>query len=78
MKRAIRMALDRDAKADPATRMGAALRVSRQLGINVDTLRGWVTPAEIDRGTRAGTTSVDAARVAALARELRAAATPAG
>lgn len=39
--RAIRMAVD--ARRDPVTRPGACRRVGDQLGINPETLRGWVT-----------------------------------
>jgi transposase len=66
-ERAIRLVLD--AKSDPGTRMGAAQRIGQQLGINIDTLRGWVTQAEIDGGRRSGTTSTDAQRLLALERE---------
>lgn len=54
-ERSIRLVLD--AESDPATRTGAAQRIGAQLGINVDTLRGWVKQAEIDGGHRPGTTS---------------------
>src|SRR4029453_6491698 len=33
---------------------GALLRVGRQLGVNPDTLRGWVPQAEIDQSSRPG------------------------
>lgn len=68
-ERSIRLVLE--AKSDPATRTGAAQRVAAQLGINVDTLRGWVKQAEIDSGGRPGTTSSDAERLAGLEREVR-------
>ena len=42
-----------------------------QLGINPDTLRGWLKQAEIDGGTRPGVTSNEAARIAELEREVR-------
>jgi transposase len=41
------------------------------LGINPETLRNWVTQAEIDEGHRPGTTTDDAARLAELERENR-------
>ena len=68
-ERAVRMVLD--AKQDPMTRVGACRRIGQQLGINSETLRGWVTQAEIDTGDRPGTTTADAARVAELEREVR-------
>ena len=42
-----------------------------QLGINPETLRNWVTQAEIDGGVRPGTTTDDAQRLIELERENR-------
>jgi transposase len=68
-ERAIRLTLD--ARKDPTSRPGAFRRVGDQLGINAETLRGWVTQAEIDAGARPGTTSGEADRIAALERDNR-------
>jgi transposase len=68
-ERATRMAVD--ARRDPATRSGALKRIGEQLGINPETLRNWVTQAEIDDGVRPGTTTDEAARIAELERENR-------
>jgi transposase len=68
-ERAVRLVLD--AKTDPDTRTGAVRRIAGQLGINHETLRGWVNQAEIDAGTRAGTPTGEAARIAELERENR-------
>ena len=68
-ERAIRMAVD--ARRDPATRAGALRRIGDQLGVNPETLRNWVTQAEIDEGQRPGVTTEDAARIADLEREVR-------
>ena len=68
-ERAIRLAVD--ARRDPATRPGALARIGKQLGINPETLRNWVTQAEIDGGGRPGTTTADAQRLAELERENR-------
>jgi len=68
-ERATRMAVD--LRADPATRASAIQRVGQQLGIHPETLRLWVKRAEIDGGLRAGTTSAEAQRIAALERENR-------
>ena len=68
-ERAVRMALD--LRRDPATRSGALRRVGDQLGINPETLRNWVTQAEVDAGERAGTTTDEARRVVELEREIR-------
>ncbi len=68
-ERAIRLALD--ARKEPASRSGACARIGGQLGINSETLRGWVVQAEVDAGSRPGTASSDAKRVAELERENR-------
>jgi transposase len=67
-ERAIRLVLD--GKADPTNSGRNVLRrVGEQLGINPETLRGWVKQAEIDAGDRPGTTTEQAARLAELERE---------
>ena len=68
-ERATRMAVD--ARRDPATRSGALKRIGEQLSINPETLRNWVVQAEIDEGTRPGTTTDDATRLVELEREVR-------
>ena len=47
----------------------AVVRIGQRVGVNADTLRGWCKQAAIDRGERAGTTSVDAKRIKELERE---------
>jgi transposase len=68
-ERAIRLTVD--ARKDPQTRPGACKRIGEQLGINAETLRGWVIQAEVDDGARAGTSSEDAKRLLELEREVR-------
>ena len=68
-ERAVRMAVD--LRRDAATRSGALKRVADQLGINAETLRNWVIQAEVDEGHRAGVTSEEAQRIAALEREVK-------
>lgn len=46
-------------------------RVARQLGVGVESLRGWLAQAEIDAGARPGTSSADAQRITELEREVR-------
>ena len=60
-----------DARSDPATRQGACRRIGEQLGVNTETLRYWVNQAEVDAGTRSGTTTAEAARLGELERENR-------
>jgi transposase len=50
---------------------GACRRVGDQLGINRDTLRGWVKQAQIDAGARPGVSSDDRRRLVELERENR-------
>jgi len=68
-ERSVRLAVD--AGKDPASRPGVCKRIGEQLGINPETLRGWVMQAEVDGGDRPGTTTADAARAAELERENR-------
>src|SRR5674536_361426 len=68
-ERSIRMTLD--ARQDPASRPSACRRIGEQLGINPETLRGWVTQAEIDAGARPGMTTAEAARLGELEREVQ-------
>ena len=67
-ERSIRMTLD--ARQDPASRPSVCRRIGEQLRINPETLRGWVTQAEVDAGARPGTTAA-AARLGELEREVR-------
>lgn len=68
-ERAIRMAVD--LRRDPVTRPGALSRVGEQLRINPETLRSWVSQAEVDDGRQPGTTTAEAKRIAELERENR-------
>src|ERR1700735_4170333 len=68
-ERAVKMVLEirvRDGKGH-----GELARVGRQLGVHPEALRGWVKRAEIDTGTRPGTTTEDQNRIAELERENR-------
>jgi len=67
--RAVRMVLQM--RRESGQRQGAVAAVAAKLGINRETLRGWVRRAEVDSGARAGTSSVDAQRIAELERENR-------
>ncbi|WP_373366973.1 transposase [Nocardioides aromaticivorans] len=60
-----------DLRRDPATRSGALRRVGDQLGINAETLRNWVSQAEIDAGERGGTTTAETRRITELEREVK-------
>ena len=67
--RATRLAVE--ARGNPATRQGSLQRIAEQLGIHPEALRNWVRQAEIDGGTRPGTTTSDGTRIAELERENR-------
>jgi transposase len=60
-----------EARRDPVSAGGAIKRIADQLGVHPEALRTWVKQAETDEGTRLGTTSAEAARVAELEREVR-------
>ena len=68
-RRAIRMTLD--AVADPDRYRGCFRRVGDELGVNPETLRGWVRQARIDAGDRPGTTTEGARRIKELEKEVR-------
>lgn len=69
-ERAVRMA--RGAIAEQGGQsFGVVPRIAKQLGVGVESLRGWLKQAEIDDGHRPGTSSPDAARIAELEREVR-------
>jgi transposase len=66
-ERAVRLVFD--VKEEVGSVSGACSRVGEQLGINPDTLRGWVKRVEIDTGQRPGTTTVDTTRIRQLEKE---------
>jgi transposase len=65
--RAVRLVVDMADSAGSVS--GACRRVGEELGINCDTLRGWVKQAQIDNGSRRGTTTADAGRMRQLEKE---------
>lgn len=59
-------------KEDPELSVNqAVIRIGQRVGVNPDTLRGWVKQAQVDAGERPGTTTTDAARIKALEAENR-------
>ncbi len=50
---------------------GTIKRVADQLGVGVETLRGWVKQAEIDAGVKPGVSTAEADRVRQLEQENR-------
>ena len=67
------MRLVREAMAqETSLSMNAAvIRVGHRVGVNPDTLRGWVRQVRVDAGQVAGVTTKDAATIKALEREVR-------
>lgn len=49
----------------------AAAAVAKQLGLGRETVRRWVVDAEVDAGTRSGTTSAEHAEIKALKAKVR-------
>ena len=68
-ERAVRMV--RQLRTELGTEHGTVKRVAEQLGIGVESVRGWVKQAEIDDGHAAGTTTAEAARIRELEQEVR-------
>jgi transposase-like protein len=57
---------------DPELSLNAAvLRIGPRVGVNKDTLRGWVKQGDIDGGRRLGVTTSDAATIRELQREVK-------
>lgn len=68
-ERAVRMVLD--VRAETGEKHGAIVRIAKQLGVGVESLRNWVNQADVDAGRRGGTSTADAQRIAELERENR-------
>jgi transposase len=68
-ERAVKMVAE--VRAESGGARGAIAQVAHQLGINPETLRNWVSQAEVDSGNRPGTTTEDRKKIAELERENR-------
>ncbi len=59
-------------KEDPELSVNqAVIRIGQRVGVNPDTLRGWVKQAQIDAGERPGTSTDDASKIKQLEAEVR-------
>jgi transposase len=67
--RAVRM-VHQLRQEDPGDQ-GVISRVSRQLGVGVESLRLWVKQADVDAGSRPGVTSDEQAKMTELEREIK-------
>jgi transposase-like protein len=70
-ERAIRLVLEAREQEPELSLNAAVKRIGPRVGINVDTLRGWCTQAEIDAGRRPGVSSSEAAELKALRQEVK-------
>ena len=68
-ERAVRMVFE--IREESGQQQGVIARVADRLGVNRETLRGWVRQAEVDGGKRPGVSTVDVQRIAELERENR-------
>lgn len=67
--RAVRMVQEHQQDYPSVT--AAAAAVAKQLGLGRETVRRWVVDAEVDAGTRSGTTSAEHAEIKALKAKVR-------
>jgi transposase len=70
-ERAQRLVAEAMAEDSTLSMNAAVKRIGPRVGVNADTLRGWVKQADIDTGRRVGTTTSDAAQLKALQAEVR-------
>ena len=68
-ERAVKMVFE--LRAETGETWGTVARAGRQLGVSPETLRNWVSQAQVDSGERAGTTTEDRKKIAELEREVR-------
>src|SRR5579863_3036156 len=68
-ERAVKMVFELRAETGETWRTVA--RAGRQLGVSPETLRNWVSQAQVDSGERAGPTAEDRKKIAELEREVR-------
>ena len=60
-ERSVRLVRETMSQETPLSLNAAVIRVGHRVGVNSDTLRGWVKQARIDAGEVAGVTTTDAA-----------------
>ena len=70
-ERAIRLVAEAREQEAGLSLNAAVQRIGTRVGVNPDTLRGWVKQADIDAGKRPGTTTDDAKRIRELEQENR-------
>ena len=70
-ERAVRLVQEARVEEPTLSVTAAVARIGTKVGVNPDTLRGWVKQADVDAGRRPGTTTDDAKRIKDLERENR-------
>jgi len=70
-ERSVRLVLEARAEEPDLSLNAAVVRIGPRVGVNKDTLRGWVKRADIDAGRRPGTTTTDATELKALRQQVR-------
>jgi transposase-like protein len=70
-QRALRLVVEAREQEPELSVTAAVKRIGGRVGINPDTLRGWVKQADVDAGRAPGTSTADAARIRELEREVK-------
>ena len=70
-ERAVRLVQEARVEEPTLSVTAAVARIGTKVGVNPDTLRGWMKQVDIDAGVRPGTTSDDATKIKELQREVR-------
>jgi transposase-like protein len=70
-ERAVRLVSEARVEEPSLTVNAAVKRIGPRVGVNADTLRGWVKQTDIDTGRRVGTTTDAAVRLREQEREIR-------
>jgi transposase len=70
-QRALRLVVEAREQEPELSVTAAVKRIGSRVGINPDTLRGWVKQADVDAGRVPGTSTADAARIRQLEREVK-------
>jgi transposase len=70
-ERALRLVVEAREQEPELSLNRAVLRIGPRVGVNPDTLRGWVKQADVDSGRRPGTSTAEAGRLKELECEVR-------
>jgi len=68
-ERVVRLFLERREQTPTESFLASFRRVRELTGIPIDTMRGWVTKAQVDAGERPGTTTAERDEIRRLKRE---------